>query len=161
MTNVGGAARAVRVTTVVRLALIALVVASLAGCAPKAPASVGPSRTNEGGATPRKHGRIEPVVIRSIVRAALMDFRRCYEAGFARDPKLRGSVSTQFVIALDGSVSQAEVGAGTTMPDKAVVSCVVEVFGRLRFPRPEGGIVTVVYPLSFSPSADESEPMFP
>jgi hypothetical protein len=151
MTSVVDAARAVRVTTVVRLAFVALVVASLVGCAPKAPAAVGPSRTNEGGATPRKHGRIEPVVIQRVARASFGSFTRCYQ----------GRVSTKFVIELDGSVSQAEVGAATTLPDKAVVSCVVEVFGRLRFPRPEGGIVDVVYPLSFSPEVDAGEPMFP
>ncbi|MBK8214634.1 MAG: AgmX/PglI C-terminal domain-containing protein [Myxococcales bacterium] len=161
MTSVVDAARAVRVATVVRLAFVALVVASLVGCAPRAPASVGPSRTNEGGATPRKHGRIEPVVIQRVARASFGSFTRCYEAGLARDPKLQGRVSTKFVIELDGSVSQAAVGAATTLPDKAVVSCVVEVFGRLRFPRPEGGIVDVVYPLSFSPEVDEGEPMFP
>lgn len=159
MTNVS--ARAVRVITVVRLAFIALVVASLAGCAPKAPAPAGPSRTNEGRATPRKYGRLAPVVIQRVVRASFTDVRRCYEAGLARDPRLQGSVSTQFVIELDGSVSRAEVEAGTTMPDKSVASCVVGVFGRLRLPRPEDGTVKVVYPVSFSPGGDESEPMFP
>jgi hypothetical protein len=33
-----------------------------------------------------------------------------------------------------------------------VVSCVVRGFGNLSFPPPEGGIVTVQYPISFSAS---------
>jgi hypothetical protein len=37
------------------------------------------------------------------------------------------------------------------MPDQAVVGCVVRGFGNLSFPQPEGGIVTVVYPLIFNP----------
>jgi hypothetical protein len=37
------------------------------------------------------------------------------------------------------------------MPDGGVVSCVVRAFYGLSFPQPEGGIVTVVYPIMFSP----------
>jgi hypothetical protein len=37
------------------------------------------------------------------------------------------------------------------MPDGGVVSCTVRAFYGLSFPQPEGGIVTVVYPIMFSP----------
>jgi len=37
------------------------------------------------------------------------------------------------------------------MPDD-VTSCVVRQFGNLSFPQPEGGIVTVVYPITFTPT---------
>jgi hypothetical protein len=36
--------------------------------------------------------------------------------------------------------------------DNAVVACVVRGFGTIRFPAPEGGIVTVVYPIIFNPA---------
>ena len=36
-------------------------------------------------------------------------------------------------------------------PATVVVSCVVRGFGNLSFPQPEGGIVTVVYPIIFNP----------
>jgi len=39
------------------------------------------------------------------------------------------------------------------VPDSGAVSCVVRAFYGLRFPRPEGGIVTVMYPVMFSPGA--------
>jgi hypothetical protein len=39
----------------------------------------------------------------------------------------------------------------TTVPDSGVVSCVVSAFYGLSFPQPEGGIVTVVYPIMLSP----------
>jgi hypothetical protein len=33
----------------------------------------------------------------------------------------------------------------------AVARCLVGEFGKLTFPRPEGGVVTVVYPIVFNP----------
>jgi hypothetical protein len=37
------------------------------------------------------------------------------------------------------------------MPDAQVRACVVKGFEKLVFPPPEGGIVTVTYPIMFSP----------
>jgi hypothetical protein len=37
------------------------------------------------------------------------------------------------------------------MPDPEVTRCVLAAFAPLRFPQPENGIVTVVYPIHFSP----------
>jgi hypothetical protein len=38
------------------------------------------------------------------------------------------------------------------MPDKEVVSCVVKAIAELTFPPPDGGFVTVVYPIMFAVS---------
>ena len=40
--------------------------------------------------------------------------------------------------------------AGSDLRNEGVVSCVVRAFQSLSFPQPEGGIVTVVYPLALS-----------
>ena len=48
------------------------------------------------------------------------------------------------------SWSTAQDG-GSELPDQGVISCVVRGFGNLSFPQPEGGIVTVVYPIIFNP----------
>jgi len=37
------------------------------------------------------------------------------------------------------------------LPDPEVRACVVRAFAGLSFPEPEGGIVTVVYPLLLTP----------
>jgi hypothetical protein len=39
----------------------------------------------------------------------------------------------------------------STLPDRDVANCILDVFRQLRFPKPAGGIVTVVYPIQFSP----------
>jgi hypothetical protein len=101
-------------------------------------------------------GRLPPEVIQVVVRQNLGRFRGCYTEGLRRDPKLKGRVSTKFVIARDGSVASA-ADAGSDLPDPKVVACVVDAFTHLTFAEPEGGIVTVVYPFRFRPAGEEDE----
>ena len=55
-----------------------------------------------------------------------------------------------FVIGTDGSVkSVAE--RGSTLKDPAMRACVAKAFYGLSFPNPEGGSVTVTYPIHFTP----------
>ena len=56
----------------------------------------------------------------------------------------------RFVIGRDGAVSNVGNG-GSDLPDANVVSCVVRAFYGLSFPQPENGIVTVTYPIVFTP----------
>jgi len=95
-------------------------------------------------------GRLPPEVIQRIVRQNYGRFRLCYENGLRNNPNLQGRVSVRFVIGRDGSVSNVG-NAGSDLPDPAVVSCVTRAYYGLSFPQPEGGIVTVVYPIMFSP----------
>jgi hypothetical protein len=95
-------------------------------------------------------GRIPPEVIQRIVRQNFGRFRLCYENGLRNSPNLQGRVSVRFVIGRDGAVSNVSNG-GSDMPDGNVVSCVVRSFYGLSFPQPDGGIVTVTYPIMFAP----------
>ena len=95
-------------------------------------------------------GRLPPEVIQRIVRQNYGRFRMCYEQGLTRNPNLEGRVSVRFVIGRDGGVSNVANG-GSDLADSGVVGCVVSAFYGLSFPQPEGGIVTVVYPIMFSP----------
>jgi len=95
-------------------------------------------------------GRIPPEVIQRIVRQNYGRFRLCYDAGLRSNPALTGRVSVRFVIGRDGGVSQVS-NAGSDLPSPDVVQCVSNSFYGLSFPEPEGGIVTVVYPIMFTP----------
>lgn len=97
-----------------------------------------------------QHGRLEPVKIQSIIRERYPAFRRCYEGGLASNPNLSGRVTIRFVIGRDGHVSHAYI-EGNEVPDCRVAQCVREEMTKSVFPTPEGGIVTVVYPIEFSP----------
>jgi hypothetical protein len=112
----------------------------------------GPSRSTPGlreGAV-QVMGRLPPEVIRRIVRQNFGRFRLCYENGLRSNPSLQGLVSTRFVIDRSGAVASA-ADHGSDLPSASTVSCVVRGFGNLSFPKPEGGIVSVVYPIVFSP----------
>ena len=96
-------------------------------------------------------GRLDAELIRKIVRQHYGLFRSCYEAGLGRHGDLRGRVTVLFVIAQDGKVSSATVAEGTVLPDCGVTRCIREGFRQLEFPPPEGGIVTVTYPIQLQP----------
>jgi hypothetical protein len=96
-------------------------------------------------------GRLPPEVIQQTVRDNFSGFRHCYEMGLARDANLEGRITVRFVIGRDGLVQQAIATDETTMPDPDVTECVVARFRHIVFPPPEGGIVTVVYPIMLAP----------
>jgi hypothetical protein len=98
---------------------------------------------------PMTSGRLPPEVIQRVVRQNFGRFRLCYENDLRAQPNLDGRVAVSFVIALDGSVASASV-ADTSLP-ASTATCVARAFGGLSFPAPEGGIVTVTYPINFSP----------
>lgn len=96
------------------------------------------------------NGRLPPEVIQRIVRQNYGRFRLCYENGLRSNPNLQGRVGVRFVIGRDGAVSNVSNG-GSDLPDASVIQCVIRAYYGLSFPQPEGGIVTVVYPIMFSP----------
>jgi len=95
-------------------------------------------------------GHLPPEVVQRIVRQNYGRFRQCYETGLRANPNLTGRVTARFVISREGSVTTVQNG-GSDLPDSGVVSCVVAAFYGLSFPTPEAGIVTVSYPIMFSP----------
>jgi len=95
-------------------------------------------------------GHLPPEVVQRIVRQNYGRFRQCYESGLHANPNLTGRVTARFVIGREGSVTNVQNG-GSDLPDSGVVTCVMSAFYALSFPTPEAGIVTVSYPIMFSP----------
>jgi len=96
------------------------------------------------------NGRLNPTQIQASVRARWSKFLRCYDEKAESNPNLAGRVSMRFVIGRDGLVKNVSNG-GSTLPDPDVISCVQRVFFAICFDHPDGGIVTVVYPIMFDP----------
>ena len=96
------------------------------------------------------HGRLPPEAIQRIVRSHYGDFRACYERGLGRNSKLTGRVTVRFVIERDGRASNVLI-FDNTLPDCKVARCVRDAYPSMKFPTPEGGIVTVVYPIMLEP----------
>lgn len=101
--------------------------------------------------TSQVNGHLPSEVIQRVVRQNFGRFKFCYQDGLRSDPSLQGRVTVRFVIGRDGAISSVQNG-GSDLPNAGVVSCVVRAFYGLSFPAPESGIVTVTYPIVFSPS---------
>ncbi len=102
-------------------------------------------------------GRIPAEIIQRIVRMHFGRFRQCYENGLRMGPGITGRVVVRFQIDRTGAAVNPS-DAGSTLPDSAAVSCVVRAFGDLSFPQPDGGPVTVVYPIDFNPGGQAEAP---
>jgi hypothetical protein len=96
------------------------------------------------------NGRLAPEVIQRVVRQNFGHFRACYERGLTKNASLSGRIAVRFVIQEDGTVRDPPEHTGSTLADRDVSSCLLREFGKLSFPKPDGGIVTVVYPLVLS-----------
>ncbi len=99
---------------------------------------------------PQTNGHLPPEVIQRIVRQNDGRYRFCYQQALKTNPELTGRVAVKFLIARDGSVAFSADG-GSDIPDAGVRQCVVSSFTQLSFPAPDSGVVTVVYPIVFSP----------
>jgi hypothetical protein len=106
-------------------------------------------------------GRLPPEVIQRIVRQNFGRFRLCYENGLRTNPKLEGMVTVHFVIENSGVVSGISTAKGTDMKDKVMTACLERAFTNLSFPQPEGGKVSVSYPILFSPPDPTPPPAAP
>ncbi len=95
-------------------------------------------------------GRLPPPEIQKVVRAEFGKLRACYTEGLGRDAALTGRVMVRFVIDREGKVSRVIAAPESTLSDEKVVDCVLAHFSNMVFPKPEGGIVSVVYPIVFA-----------
>ena len=94
-------------------------------------------------------GTLHKEAINEVVRSDMNGLRYCYQRELVTKPLLGGYVRMKFVIAKDGTVSQAHVVA-TTLNEPKVESCMVERFLGYEFQEPlGGGIVIVNYPFVF------------
>lgn len=97
-------------------------------------------------------GSLDPGAIAKVVKSRLTAVKECYERELKRNPQLAGKVVIRFTIEDDGRVSNVAVEE-QTLGDPNVGSCIVSRFERFRFPKPDGGAVTVSYPFIFSPAS--------
>lgn len=94
-------------------------------------------------------GRLPPEIVQRIVRSNFGRYRHCYQQGLLQNPDLSGTVILKFVIGRDGNVATTSASGGT-LPAPQVHACIARAAASLSFPAPEGGIVSVTYPLTFS-----------
>jgi TonB family protein len=96
-------------------------------------------------------GRLVPEVVVRIIHLNRARFRFCYSQALRHAPRLSGRVAIHFTIMRSGEVSHVVVTDGSTIDDVDFRACLVDSFGKLSFPQPEGGEVGVTYPMFFAP----------
>ena len=100
-------------------------------------------------------GGLPPEVVQRVVRRQFGRIRYCYEKGLTNSPTLAGKITTSFTINATGTPEG--ISTNSDLSDKEVVSCVNSTFAALSFPKPEGGVVKVTFPISFSPGEKAGE----
>jgi beta-lactamase regulating signal transducer with metallopeptidase domain len=94
-----------------------------------------------------KTGRLPPDVIRSVMRSHVGEFRSCYETLPHPRPALR--LKLHFTIGTTGSVDEGHVDSEA---NPELGRCTEQIMRGIVFPAPEGGVVTVSYPIEFAPN---------
>jgi hypothetical protein len=103
-------------------------------------------------------GSLPAEAVQRVIHLNRARFRACYAAGVSRNPALAGRVVVEFSIRRSGEVGDAAVDDASTLPDGEVRACLVDAFRHLSFPQPEGGVVSVAYPMSFTPEPRPAPP---
>ena len=96
-------------------------------------------------------GKMDRSDIARVVRLRIRAVKSCYERELKKDPTLKGKIVVQFTIGPMGRVTNSKIGS-SSMRNAAVGSCILGRIRSWRFPKPEGGSVTVSYPFVFTAS---------
>ncbi|WP_433928839.1 TonB family protein [Sorangium cellulosum] len=95
-------------------------------------------------------GSISEAQVRDVVERHAELFDECYKMGVKASPKFMGKVTVKATIGPSGKVNRADVLKSTTKSQQ-VDRCVADAFEKMQFPRPEGGVTTVItFPIEFS-----------
>jgi len=93
-------------------------------------------------------GKLPATTIRKVLRDKMPAYIACYEKARERTPDLKGRFAAAFRIESSGAVRTVEMRG--SRKDAAFSSCLADEVKALKFPKPKGGVVEVVYPLDFS-----------
>jgi TonB family protein len=94
-------------------------------------------------------GGLDRDVIAKYIQGQKGKILYCYERQLSANPGLFGKVSVKFQIAPGGEVETSNV-TESTLGSTSVESCLLQLIGQWRFPKPEGGVrVLVTYPFVF------------
>jgi hypothetical protein len=98
---------------------------------------------------------LDKAIIRRFIKRHIQKIQYCYEKQLLLTPGLDGTLSTQFTIKDDGTVTA--VTASGFHPK--VASCVADVIKAIEFPKPQGGgSIIVKYPFTFREAGSDPTP---
>jgi hypothetical protein len=130
---------------------------STAAPAPSASASAaltGESRKRQGGPRARAGaaqitGDIVHEPVHRAVRENLGALKDCYQKGLDKNAQLKGRIIFSFT--LDGGGTAKELKPDAELKDNTVIECAKTAMSSISYPKPKAGVVSVRYPILFSP----------
>ncbi|AZZ35670.1 hypothetical protein CIK05_02265 [Bdellovibrio sp. qaytius] len=92
---------------------------------------------------------IDKDAVRNAMRTHVPQYKECYDAEIKKNKKLEGKVVLRWMINGDGQVEEEKIQT-TTLNNKKVEKCLLNVLSKTTFPKPDAGaIADVSYPLLF------------
>lgn len=95
-------------------------------------------------------GVINKAGVSAVFRSRAGALQSCYERELKKNPKLGGKLVVRFVIGQAGRVTSVSIGG--SVGSSAVNGCVASRVRGWKFPKPEGGSVTISKSIVFAPS---------
>lgn len=105
-------------------------------------------KVNASKALSKVQGSLSKAEVYKVISKHQQAILRCYEKRLARKPGLSGKVSFEWTVKTNGSVSTVREKS-STLNDATVSKCVMGVIRKMKFPKPKGGEVIIVYPFFF------------
>jgi outer membrane biosynthesis protein TonB len=97
-------------------------------------------------------GSVSDSLIEKTLAKYLSKFQYCYEKALLNDASLAGTVVVQWTIESSGAASDVKI-VRSQIPNKGMQNCLAREIGKINFPHPSGGSVTIKYPFAFSSSS--------
>ena len=94
-------------------------------------------------------GTIDKAAVYKAISKHMHKIQRCYERQVMKKGNLSGKVTAEWSIGTNGRVKRAKIKL-STLNSRKVDSCLLKVIKKIKFPKPKGGDVIVVYPFIFS-----------
>ena len=96
-------------------------------------------------------GTIDQKLLLKVLSKGLPSFQECYEHALFEDSTLSGVVKLRWTISGSGTPSSPQI-ISSELHNAGLHACVIKVLLSLHFPSPQGGAVSVSYPLLFQSS---------
>ncbi len=93
-------------------------------------------------------GELSAAAISKVIRRRQKSIQSCFEAELRRNPKLKGKVTFEIVIARTGKVKKAKV-IRSSLKNSSAENCMVGKIKAWRFPKPDGGDVFTEFSAAF------------
>ncbi|MBC7385289.1 MAG: AgmX/PglI C-terminal domain-containing protein [Cryobacterium sp.] len=97
-------------------------------------------------------GSLEEAKLLQALQKHLEKFQYCYEKALLTHPNIGGTLSMEWQIGVTGTANSIQV-VRSDLNDGALHQCVTRELGKIPFPKPAGGSVTVKYPFAFTSSS--------